>query len=656
LAVEKGGEGLNKFAKVAGMSSSEFQKAFKEDASSAIIAFIQGLGKCQESGQSAIGVLDDMGIKEVRMRDALLRAAGAGDVFTDALKLGTKAWDENIALTKEAETRYATTESKMKMIKNSIVDLGITMFEKFKEPFRKSLDSVMESLDKLSDNLTNGPLGESVDKLASSFGRLIESIAKGVEKWLPKIIDSLAWIIDNAGNIIPVIASIVTAMEGAKIALTIVSIIKKVKELGGVINILKLGLAAIGGPIGLVIIAIAAVVVGLVTLWNTNEDFRNAVIGAWNAILDACKTVWKWIVDFFTVDIPAAWQSVLDFFSGIPEWFANLWSTIQQAFVDGWNAIVNFFTQTIPEWINNIVEWFNNLPYLIGFALGYVLTTIIKWGVDTWNYLSTNVPIWINNVVNFFATLPGRIWTWLVNTISRIAAWGQQTYTNMVNAANNAISAVINWFATLPGRIWTWLVNTISRVAQFAGNLASTARSAGANMVSNIINAVRNLPSQFLNIGRNIVQGVWNGITGMGGWIRDRVNGFFGGIVDGAKAALGIHSPSRIFRDQVGKYMAQGVGVGFTDETDNIKKSMEKDLSGLVSKMQMTVDHEVVTTTAGVVASRNALRNSTITTNNDNGLNVNIENFNNTKNQDVQSLMEELEFYRKQNSLARGGV
>ncbi|HDK7158910.1 TPA: phage tail tape measure protein [Clostridium botulinum] len=612
LAVEKGGEGLNKFAKVAGMSSSEFQKAFKEDASSAIIAFIQGLGKCQESGQSAIGVLDDMGIKEVRMRDALLRAAGAGDVFTDALKLGTKAWDENIALTKEAETRYATTESKMKMIKNSIVDLGITMFEKFKEPFRKSLDSVMESLDKLSDNLTNGPLGESVDKLASSFGRLIESIAKGVEKWLPIIIDSLAWIIDNGGNIIPVIASIVTAMEGAKIALTIVSIIKKVKELGGVINVLKLGLAAIGGPIGLVIIAIAAVVVGLVTLWNTNEDFRNAVIGAWNAILDACKTVWKWIVDFFTVDIPAAWQSVLDFFSGIPEWFANLWSTIQQAFVDGWNAIVNFFTQTIPEWINNIVEWFNNLPYLIGFALGYVLTTIIKWGVDTWNYLSTNVPIWINNVVNFFATLPGRI--------------------------------------------WTWLVNTISRVAQFAGNLASTARSAGANMVSNIINAVRNLPSQFLNIGRNIVQGVWNGITGMGGWIRDRVNGFFGGIVDGAKAALGIHSPSRVFRDQVGKYMAQGVGVGFENETENIKKSMEKDLSGLVSKMQMTVDHEVATTTAGVVASRNALTSSTITTNNDNGLNVNIENFNNTKSQDVQSLMEELEFYRKQNSLARGGV
>ncbi|MBD5642777.1 phage tail tape measure protein [Clostridium botulinum] len=661
LAVEKGGEGLNKFAKVAGMSSSEFQKAFKEDASSAIIAFIQGLGKCQESGQSAIAVLDDMGIKEVRMRDALLRAAGAGDVFTDALKLGTKAWDENIALTKEAETRYATTESKMKMIKNSIVDLGITMFEKFKEPFRKSLDSVMGSLDKLSNSLTNGSLGQSVDRIAISFGKLIEKLSESVTNWLPKIIDALAWIMDNSSFIASGIASIGAAF----LTFNVVSIISNLigvlngtaKAVGVVAKAQKVWNALMAmSPVGWIVIAIAAVVVGLVTLWNTNEDFRNAVIGAWNAILDACKTVWKWIVDFFTVDIPVAWQSVLDFFSGVPEWFANLWSTIQQAFIDGWNAIVNFFTQTIPEWINNIVEWFNNLPYLIGFALGYVLTTIIKWGVDTWNYLSTNVPIWINNVVNFFATLPGRIWTWLVNTISRIAAWGQQTYTNMVNAANNAISAVINWFATLPGRIWTWLVNIISRVAQFAGNLASTARSAGANMVSNIINAVRNLPSQFLNIGRNIVQGVWNGITGMGGWIRDRVNGFFGGIVDGAKAALGIHSPSRIFRDQVGKYMAQGVGVGFTDETDNIKKSMEKDLSGLVSKMQMTVDHEVATTTAGVVASRNALTSSTITTNNDNGLNVNIENFNNTKSQDVQSLMEELEFYRKQNSLARGGV
>jgi len=661
LAVEKGGEGLNQFAKVAGMSSSEFQKAFKEDAAGAIIAFIQGLGKCQESGQSAIGVLDNMGITEVRMRDALLRAAGAGNVFTDALKLGTKAWDENIALTKEAETRYATTESKMKMIKNQIVDLGISMFEKFKKPFGESLDSVMKSLEQLSSSLSNGALGESVDKLASSFGKMIANIAEGSANWLPKIIDALAWIMNNASFIASGLASIGAAL----LTFNVVSIISNLigvlngtaKAVGVVAEAQKIWNAVMAmSTIGWIVIAIAAVVAGLVTLWNTNEGFRNFIIGAWNAILEVAQTVWGGIVNFFTVDIPAAWQSLLDFFSGIPGWFANLWNTIQQAFVDGWNAIVNFFTQTIPEWINSVGEWFNQLPYKIGYALGYALATIVKWGVDTWNYLSTNVPIWINNVVNFFATLPGRIWTWLVNTINKVVAWGQQTYTNMVNGATRAINAVVQWFSQLPGRIWTWLVNTISRVAQFAVNLANRAREAGANMVTNIVGAVRNLPSQFLNIGRNIVQGVWNGITGMGGWIRDRVNGFFSGIVDGAKAVLGIHSPSRVFRDQVGKYMAQGVGVGFENETENIKKSMEKDLSALVSKMQMTVDHEVATTTAGVVASRNTSTVKEITNENNNGLYLTIEHFENKTDKDTPALMEEIEFYKKQNSLAKGGV
>ncbi|NFA11334.1 phage tail tape measure protein, partial [Clostridium botulinum] len=288
----------------------------------------------------------------------------------------------------------------------------------------------------------------------------------------------------------------------------------------------------------------------------------------------------------------------------------------------------------------------------------YALGTIVKWGVDTWNYLVTNVPIWINNVVNFFATLPGRIWTWLVNTINRIVNWGQQTYTNMVNAATRAINATIQWFATLPGRIWTWLVNTISRVAEFAVNLASRARDAGANMVTNIVEAVRNLPSRFLEIGRNIVEGVWNGITGMAGWIRDRVNGFFSGIVDGAKDALGIHSPSRVFRDQVGKYMAQGVGVGFENETDNIKRSMQKDLSNLTTKMKTTVDFETSRTSRAMTAGVNKTINNTneTVTNNDNGLTLKVDKFINNTKQDIKDIAEELEFYRKRNSLATGGV
>lgn len=127
LAVETNSDRLQEFASVAGMSGEEFKKAFQEDAASAIIAFIEGLGNAEEQGKSAIAILDEMGITEVRLRDALLRASGASDVFTSSLEIGTKAWEENNALTKEAEQRYATTASQLAIAKNNITDAAITL-------------------------------------------------------------------------------------------------------------------------------------------------------------------------------------------------------------------------------------------------------------------------------------------------------------------------------------------------------------------------------------------------------------------------------------------------------------------------------------------------------------------------------------------------
>ena len=124
LAVETGNDSLKDFASVAGMTTNEFSKAFKEDATGALISFIQGLSKAEEQGSSSIKVLDDMGITEVRLRDSLLRASSASDLFNETIALGTEAWEENTALTNEANQRYATTESQIKMLKNEIVDMA----------------------------------------------------------------------------------------------------------------------------------------------------------------------------------------------------------------------------------------------------------------------------------------------------------------------------------------------------------------------------------------------------------------------------------------------------------------------------------------------------------------------------------------------------
>lgn len=114
LAVETGGEDLRNFAAVAGMSAEQFANAFRDDAVNALNLFIQGLSDTSGSGQSAIAILDEMGITEIRLRDAILRASGASDLFTDAVKLGNQAWEENTALTEEAGRRYETTASQMR--------------------------------------------------------------------------------------------------------------------------------------------------------------------------------------------------------------------------------------------------------------------------------------------------------------------------------------------------------------------------------------------------------------------------------------------------------------------------------------------------------------------------------------------------------------
>ncbi len=151
LAVETNSDKLNEFANVAGMSGDEFSRAFKNDAAGAIMEFIKGLSNAEEQGTSAIKVLDDMEITEVRLRDALLRAGGASDVFSSALETGTKAWEENTALTNEAAQRYVTTESKLAMLKNQFVEAGLKLSEVLIPYLEKGAEKVGEFADWLGN-------------------------------------------------------------------------------------------------------------------------------------------------------------------------------------------------------------------------------------------------------------------------------------------------------------------------------------------------------------------------------------------------------------------------------------------------------------------------------------------------------------------------
>jgi TP901 family phage tail tape measure protein len=124
-SARSGGKELELFAKVAGVSTAAFKKSFDTDASAAVLSFLNGLGRMKEAKANVVGTLKELGLNEIRVRDALLRAANAGETFNRSLRIGEAAWRDNIALTTEAEKRYATTASQLKILQNRMREQGI---------------------------------------------------------------------------------------------------------------------------------------------------------------------------------------------------------------------------------------------------------------------------------------------------------------------------------------------------------------------------------------------------------------------------------------------------------------------------------------------------------------------------------------------------
>ncbi|WP_302739098.1 phage tail tape measure protein [uncultured Clostridium sp.] len=463
------------------------------------------------------------------------------------------------------------------------------------------------------------PVVEAAISYVQENGPEIKEILRGI---VEKIGEFVSFIVNNSSTIISTIVGISTGLLAWNVASIIQGVVGAIKAFklaneGATIAQWAMNAAMNANPIGLIVSIIAGLVAAVIALWTTNEDFRNAVIEIWNNIKEVGIACWEAICTFFTETIPNAWNSLVTWLQGIPEWFGELWENVLAKFEEWGNNVSNFFTNTIPQWIENVFNWFNELPYKIGYALGYVLASIVQWGVDTWNYLATNVPIWISNVVTFFSQLPGQIWNWLVNAYNNVVSWGSNMFSKAIEVGSNFISNIITWVQQLPGRFSTWLNDTISKVGSFASNLGSRALQAGQNMVNNIVNAVKNLPSKMKEIGKNIVEGVWNGITGMGSWISSKVSGFFSGIVDGAKKALGIHSPSRVFKDQVGKYIAEGVGVGIEENSSGVMDQVRKMNDGILDEsknidlvsLNRTIDNTITYKTPNITTNESSMSN-----------------------------------------------
>lgn len=289
-------------------------------------------------------------------------------------------------------------------------------------------------------------------------------------------------------------------------------------------------------------------------------------------------TIGLWIVELGTKAIEAGTQfveNIILFFQELP---AKISEFLTNAYINVTAWASNMVTKAIElgtNFINNIILWFQQLPTMIWTFITNAYNSIVAW---VSNMVAKAIELgsnFINNIILWFQQLPGRIQTWLITTINNIIAWVSNMITQARNAGSQFINNIITFIQQLPGKVMSFLSQTISRVMSFGSNLLAKGREAGTNLVNGVMNTVRSLPGKIASAGKDVVRGFWDGIVSMGTWIKNKVTGFFNGIVDGVKDALQIKSPSRVFAG-IGKFSGEGFVQGLDRMRSKVAQSGQR--------------------------------------------------------------------------------
>lgn len=383
-----------------------------------------------------------------------------------------------------------------------------------------------------------------------------------------------------------------------------------------------LNAALTANPIGLVIAGVAGLIAILGVLFAKNETFRNGVIGLWDSIKKVGQDAWSWITKFFTEDIPSAFNSLFEFLKGIPAWYVGVWISIFEKTKEWAVNIGTYLAESIAKMISNIQEWFMQIPYYIGYAFGFVLIKVLEWVGAMNNFFNIEIPKMIAQIDKWFEELPIRIkkwfdktladivkwgtdlqkqaekdfsefiktcekWIeqlpirfekWMNETIAKIVKWGQDLYKEADKNVSEFIKKCEKWLEELPVRFKKWLDNTIKEVTKWGQDLYKEGKKNIDEFIKGIEKDLEEMPKKFRKIGSDCLKGIIKGFNDAKQWVHEQIGKFMGGIVDGAKGALGIHSPSRVFRDEVGVFMAQGVGVGFEEEMEDVNADIQNSL------------------------------------------------------------------------------
>lgn len=530
--------------------------------------------------QKRTQVLSEL-FNKVDLKSANALLANSGKRFNE---LSNQILNSEDAASNMAETMNSNLKGAITTLKSGLEGLAITIYDSFKEPLTNGIEVVTKGI-----SVLNKMLGIFIGHMKNGnvvgdalYNTVIELFGEETANKVDKIYKAVLLLVSAFVGLNTAIAVNKIITFGSAIVVITGRLIKAasmVKSLSGAMAILNAVMSA--NPLGLVATAIGVLVGAFMYLWGTSEGFRNFWIGLWENIKQFTSTAIQAISNFFTVTVPTAIQNMIT-------WFSELSSRISEFLTQAIEGVRNWAIEmaqkaieTGTNFINSIKEWFSQLPYNIGYAIGVALASIAKWSVETWEKAKETGRNFLTSITEWFQQLPGRINQFINDSWNKVKNWSSNMWNKAKETGMNFLNGIIQWFQQLPSRIYSWLTTTINKVITFGNNMKNKAQQIARDFSTWLINGVKGLPNKFSNIGKNIVQGVWNGIVGMKNWIMNKVSSFFSGILDGVKSVFGIHSPSRVFRDEVGKWIPAGVEVGVEQGMPSLKRSVEDNMATL---------------------------------------------------------------------------
>lgn len=550
----------------AGVSANRYMEISTSFAASLINSLGGNTEAAADMANTAITDMSDnankMGTSLETVQEAYMSLSRGNYEMLDSLKLGYGG-------TKSELERLLSDAEKFSAAQGEVRDFSVD-----------SYSDIVEAIHIVQDEM--GITGTTAEEAATTIEGSVNMAKAAWDNWLAGLgnedadmqglTEQLAWSVVAAGNnIIPRVGQIMTTL-GQTVADCAPNVGRYLRN--ALISVMP---EAVQGPMLDAFAGVDKVVGKLESVFNDNlKPAADAADSVFSAISSGVKTFGDAVNDLVLPAIDQLSPAFNDFFGAIQtaqpllEFIANIIGVGLAAAISTAIKLFAAITEVAAFVITGFEQLYENIS---GFVTGVV------------QFFTVDLPNAIDALVQWFAQLPGNIAAFLSTVITNVVTWVTDMATNAVNAGSRFISGIAEFLSALPGNVASWLAGVISTVIGWVSQFARNATSAATQFASNLIDGLASIPDKVISIGSNIIQGLVKGVTGAASKLIDAVKGAVGDAIEGAKNLLGIHSPSRVFRE-IGQYTMQGAALGVDDDADLLSKSTDNAMRDMISTAQ----------------------------------------------------------------------